>query len=229
MFKRKNKDRDVSDETKVVEIASEQILEEVSEKRKIEDETSIEQELKIKSYIDQKFDQMTRELSESNTSQMDRVNDTIGRLTNGLNQLLSAMQSELEAVKNIALEKEVKIQRYEEGYDQKNIKNFLGDLLRITDFANSKKDTSKEMSEIYEDLELLLEDAGMEKINFSAGESYDGNAKIVKIIDTLPTEDKEQDQTVADIKKSGYFIRISEDQTRVIRPVEAILYRYKNS
>lgn len=187
-----------------------------------------EEDVKIQSYIDKKFDEMTKELEEKSSLQMERVNSTVGKLTNGLNQLLSGMKSELEAVKNIALEKEVKIQRYEEGYDQKNIKNFLGDLLRITDYANSNKETADSVNEIYEDLELLLEDVGVEKINFNIGDSYDGNAKVVKIIDTLPTEVITQDNTVAKIIKNGYFIQIADEQIKVVRPVEVVLYRYEN-
>jgi len=147
MFGRRNNEEVIMEEETVDE-AIESVSEETTE---------------IQSYIDKKFDEMTRELEEKSSLQMQRVDDTIGKLTNGLNQLLSGMKSELEAVKNIALEKEVKIQRYEEGYDQKNIKNFLGDLLRITDFANSNKETADSLNEIYEDLELLLEDAGVEK------------------------------------------------------------------
>lgn len=192
------------------------------------EEDRAEETMEIQLYIDKKFDDMTKELEEKSSLQMERVNDTVGKLTNGLNQLLSGMKSELEAVKNIALEKEVKIQRYEEGYDQKNIKNFLGDLLRITDFANSNKETADSLNEIYEDLELLLEDAGVEKINFNVGDSYDGNAKVVKIIDTLSTEVITQDNTVAKIMKNGYFIQITDNQIKVIRPVEVTLYRYED-
>lgn len=212
MFGRRNNEEVIMEEETVDE-AIESVSEETTE---------------IQSYIDKKFDEMTRELEEKSSLQMQRVDDTIGKLTNGLNQLLSGMKSELEAVKNIALEKEVKIQRYEEGYDQKNIKNFLGDLLRITDFANSNKETADSLNEIYEDLELLLEDAGVEKINSNVGDSYDGNAKVVKIIDILQTEDIAQDNTVAKIIKNGYFIQIADDQIKVIRPVEVTLYRYKN-
>ena len=210
MFNRKNQGEGAVDE--IIESASEEKI-----------------GIDIKSYIDEKFDAMTRELEEKSSIQMNMVNDTLGKLTTGLNQLLSGMKSELEAVKNIALEKEVKIQRYEEGYDQKNIKNFLGDLLRITDFANSSKEVTEEMGEIYEDLEFLLEDAGVEKINFNIGDSYDGSAKVVKIIETLATEDIDKDNTVAEIRKSGYFIEIAEGQMKVIRPVEVVLYRYENS
>lgn len=202
-------------------IAKEEIADEATE-------CESEENMEIQSYIDKKFDEMTKELEEKSSLQMKRVNDTVGKLSNGLNQLLLGMKSELEAVKNIALEKEVKIQRYEEGYDQKNIKNFLGDLLRITDYANSNKETTDSMNEIYEDLELLLEDVGVEKINFNIGDSYDGNAKVVKIIDTLQTEDITQDNTVAKIIKNGYFIQIADEQIKVIRPVEVVLYRYEN-
>ena len=209
MFGRKNQEEDAVDE--VMESASEEKIE-------------------IESYIDIKFAEMTQELEEKNSQQINRVSDTVGKLTNGLNQLLSGMKSELEAVKNIALEKEEKIQRYEEGYDQRNIKNFLKDLLRIMDFANSNRGNTEAdaIGEIYEDLELLIEDAGVEKISFNVGDSYDGSAKVVKILDTLTTEDIDKDNTVAKIKKSGYFIQIADGQMKVIRPVEVVLYRYEN-
>ena len=204
---------------------------EVIEEKEMVDEaikSASENNTEIQSYIDKKFDEMRIELEEKSSLQIQRINNTIGKLTNGLNQLLSGMRSELEAVKNIALEKEAKIQRYEEGYDQKNIKNFLGDLLRITDYANSNREVAEPVNEIYEYLELLLEDAGVEKINFNVGDSYGGNEKVVKIIDTLPTKVMTQDNTVAKIIKNGYFIQIADEQRKVIRPVEVVLYRYKN-
>ena len=179
-------------------------------------------------YIDKKFDEMSHSIKENNTLQMDKVNETIEKLTGGLNQILSGMKSELEAVKDIALEKEAKIQRYEEGHDQKNIKVFLKDLLRIMDYTNSNKETSDVVTEIYEDLELLLENEGVEKIKLNVGDIYDGNAKIVKIINTIDTNEIEKDNMIFEIKKDGYFIEIVEDNYKVIRPVEIVLYKYRD-
>ena len=178
-------------------------------------------------HIDHKFDEIITSINENNFKQMEKVNTSIDKLTSGLNHILDGMKSELAAVKDIALEKEVKIQRYEEGYDQKNIKAFVKDLLRILDFANNNKETSNIVNEIYEDLTILLENEGVEKINLNVGEHYDGNAKVVKIISTKDIDDMEKNNVVYEIKKEGYFLEIAEDQIKIIRPSEIILYKYK--
>ena len=200
----------------------ESITEEISEFKEVED-------MHIKTYIDNKFNEMSYSMEMNNSHQMEKINDTITKLTSGLNQLLSGMKSELEAVKNIAMEKEAKIQRYEEGYDQKNVKVFLKDLLRISDFANSQKENNETIYEIWEDLELLLENEGIEKINLSVNDIYDGNASVVKIVSTVDTDDLEKDNMVREIKKEGYFIEIADDQIKVIRPSEVILYKYQGT
>ncbi len=204
-------------------------------KREEKEEEIIEAQPDLFSYFDEKFKNMTEELEEENSQQSKKVNETIeklngtiGKLTDGLNQILSDMRSELEAVKNIALEKEIKIQRYEEGYDQKIIKSFLNEILRIIDFAGHKKDDNDVVSEIYDDLELLLENEGIEKISLSIGDSYDGNEKMVKVTSTSITKDASKDNTVCEIKKDGYLIEIANEQNKVIRSTEVILYKYED-
>ncbi len=204
-------------------------------KKEEKKEVTIEVQPDLFSYFDEKFANMAEAIEEEKSQQskkanevVENLNGTIGKLTDGLNQILSDMRSELEAVKDIALEKEEKIKRYEEGYDQKNIKSFLSEILRITDFAGQNKEDNNAVAEIYEDLGLLLENEGIEKINLAIGDSYRGNEKTVKVISTSITKDTSKDNTVCEIKKNGYLVEITDEQNKIIRPTEVIIYKYED-
>ena len=205
----------MQDEQKSIEQQSEEVI------------TPVEENISV-SYIDQKFELMSEEINGKMLENSEETKLIIDKLTHGLNQLLSGMREELEAVKNIALEKEEKIRRYEEGYDQKIIKNFRNDILRILDFADSKmeEDSSGAVGEIHEDLEILIETMGLEKINLEVGHTYDGNKKVAKVKSTIITDDSKKDMMVEKVLKNGYFIQTTEDNIKMVRPTEIILYKY---
>ncbi len=193
-------------------------------------------------YVDKKFNEMSEiidtnndnhvrmieELKQINQNQIEKVDKAINGLTTGLNRLLSDMRVELEDVKNIANEKESRIIRYEDGYDYKILKDFTKELIRITEYADDNKDKDPRVGDIYEDLTILLENEGVEKIELAGGDKYTGNEKIAKIIDTQFTQDEEMDNIIKKIVKSGYSIYITEDKQKIIKPTEVIIYRYKN-
>ena len=184
----------------------------------------------FESYIDEKFNEISKIVNENHNEYMkktEQLDKTITNITSGLNQLLSDMREELEDVKNIANEKEARIKRYEDGYDYKILKDFTKELIKITEYADSKqKDFDRE--EIYEELTILLENEGIEKIELKEGDKYNGNEKIAKIKNTEFTQDKLKNNTIKEIVRDGYYICITEDKKKVLKPTEVIIYKYKN-
>jgi len=157
-----------------------------------------------------------------------------GKTKEGLNNAISKVVSELEGMKEhigsiqeLSLEKEEKIRRYESGYDHIKIKNFTKGLFRILEDIKEAKqeDTSAALSEIEEDLLILLENNGIEKVEIEIGSKFKTNMKLAKVISTVATENIDKDGKVKEVTKDGYFIAIDENTNKVIIPAEVIVYK----
>lgn len=140
---------------------------------------------------------------------------------------IGTMKEEVNAVKELALTKEEKIRRYEDGYDQKNIKQFYKELFKILESIRKERQTNDNevLEDIQEDLLLLLENNGIKKIEIEEDTSYEGLSKVAKVISTEETDDPSKDLLVKEIKKDGYFVQVDEEMRRVIRPAEVIVYK----
>lgn len=155
------------------------------------------------------------------------LNEMLKTHLNDVSNNIGAMKEEVRDVKELALEKEEKIRRYEEGYDQKNIKQFYKELFKILEFIRKERQTNdnEALEDIHDDLLLLLENNGIEKISVEEGYSYEGLSKVAKVIDTEDTDDITKDLLIKEVKKDGYFTQIDEGTQRVIRPAEVIVYK----
>jgi len=152
----------------------------------------------------------------------------------GLNNFVQHIMSEMEAMKEhiasiqeLSLQKEEKIRRYEDGYDQKQFKNFTKGLFRIIESIQEEKLESNcsSLSEIEEDILILLENNGIEKVEIEAGSSFKEYSKVAKITTTVETSDDTLDSTIKEVKKNGYIIQVDENTTKVVRPAEVVIYK----
>ncbi len=160
--------------------------------------------------------------------------DQHGKTKESLNNVISKVASELQGMKEhigsiqeLSLEKEEKIRRYESGYDQANIKNFTKGLFRILETIKEEqgKENSDSLSEIQEDILILLENNGIEKIDIELGKNYKEYSKVAKVIRTEMTTDSLKDSTVKEIKKDGYITQIDESTIKIHIPAEVIVYK----
>lgn len=140
---------------------------------------------------------------------------------------IETMKEEVRSVKELALEKEAKIRRYEEGYDQKNIKQFYKEFFKILESIRKERqiNDSEILEDLQDDLLLLLENNGIEKIDIKEGISYEGHSEVARVVDTEETHDPSKDLLIKEVKKDGYFIQVDEEMQRVIRPAEVIIYK----
>ena len=155
------------------------------------------------------------------------LNEMLKKHLDDVSNNIGTMKEEVSAVKELTLEKEEKIRRYEDGYDQKNIKQFYKDLFKILEFIRKERYEKDNivLEEIQEDLLLMLENNGIEKIEIDEGVSYEGHSKVAKVIDTEETNDPSKDLLIKEVKKDGYFVQVDDEMQRVIRPAEVIVYK----
>ena len=188
--------------------------------------------------VSKKADEVIGNIQNDSIESKKELENTISSLSGALKGMLDAMKNDIEvmkdevaALKKLTLDKDEKLKRYEEGYDQKNIKNFREELFRILHFIEDKKveDNSEALIEVHEDLGLLLEDVGIETIDIAIGDKYVGNEKIAAVKDIELTGDLEKDGTIFKKVRDGYSIPIAKGSEKVLRPVEIIVYKYDDS
>ncbi len=186
--------------------------------------------------VSKKSDDVIENIQNDSVRSKKEVENTIGSLAEALKSMIDVMKRDIEvmkdevaALKKLTLDKDEKIKRYEEGYDQKNIKNFRQELFRILHFIEDKKDEedSEALIEVHEDLELLLEDVGIDTINISTGDLYDGNEKIAAVKGVENTTDSDKDGIIFKKVRNGYSIQIADGSMKVLRPAEIIVYKYE--
>jgi len=171
---------------------------------------------------------------ETFTSQLESYEGQQVKTKDGLNNFVKHIMSEMEGMKEhiasiqeLSLEKEEKIRRYEAGYDQTNIKNFTKGLFRIlaTIKEEQAKEDSNSLSEIQEDILILLENNGIEKIDITIGNDYKEYSKVAKVTTTEVTTDPQKDSTVKEVKTDGYLTQVDETTVKVLIPAEVIVYK----
>ena len=188
--------------------------------------------------VSKKSDEVIGNIQKDSLNSKKEIETTISNLSGVLKNILDSMNKDIEVMKDevsalrkLTLEKDSKIQRYEEGYDQKNIKEFREELFRIIHFIEEKKkeDDSEALIEVHEDLGLLLEEVHIKKIPIEIGEKYEGKEKVAIVKKVKLTDSIEQDGLIATQVRNGYFIQTTEENIKVLRPAEIIVYKYEDN
>ena len=111
-------------------------------------------------------------------------------------------------------EKEL-MEPYEWSTIKKIIDQFLKELFRILEFIKEEqqKEYSNSLKEIEEDIILLLENNGINKINLHGIKSFDKLTKYAKIVRTEKTTFEEQDSTLKKVIRDGYYIQLDHEKT----------------
>ncbi len=184
--------------------------------------------------VNQKIEEVTKQLQDETSESKKEIRKIIEHLNIILKENLKDISSNIQLMQNevkettaLALAKEEKIRRYEDGYDQKNIKRFNKGYFRILESIRQErqKNDSEILEELQEDLLLLLDDNGIERVEINEGDSYEGLSKFAKVIETVETDDSAKDYIIKEIRKDGYFIQVDDDMKRVIQSAEVIVYK----
>lgn len=190
------------------------------------------------------LNKLYEENTKSNITTHKAVNTFIGQLQSyekqhektkeGLNNFIAHIMEELSgtkehvsAIQQLSLEKEEKIKRYEMGYDYSNIKNFTKGLFRIIEFIEQEdpSENNEILKEIKEDILLILENNGVDKIDIEVNDDYRQYVKVAKVIETVDTSNPEKDSMIKEVKTQGYKIDITDGKVNVLKPSEVIVYK----
>lgn len=159
--------------------------------------------------------------------QHEKTKDGLNNFIAHIMEELSGTKEHVSAIQQLALEKKEKIERYEAGYDYSKIKNFTNGLFRIIEFIEQGNisEENEILTEIREDILLLLENNGVEQIDVKINTNYGEYRKVAKVIETVDTDDEAKDSTIKEIKKQGYKIVIDGEKVNVLKPSEVIIYK----
>jgi len=122
-------------------------------------------------------------------------------------------------------EKEKKIKRYEDGYDQKITKNFHGYIFKIIDYILEQEQT-EELSFILDELMDMLYDNGIKVLEIQLKKPFKPNE--VKIRKIALTDNKALHKTVAKIIRQGYYVQITDEQKKILRQAEIYAYKFED-
>ena len=159
------------------------------------------------------------------------LNQTVGILKNNLgnvNSELVEIKNQLNALQQYTIEKDKKIRRFEEGYDFKIQKDFVKDIIEMIDYMEkqNQKEPSELVSEMIDDLLLMLENRSIYAIEFEENESYIGNEVIAKVNSVEESSDKEKENIIKEVSKKGFYIELENEEKKIIRPAGVIIYKF---
>ena len=171
---------------------------------------------------------------ESFTSQLKNYEGQQAKTKEGLNNFvqhimgkMDSMEERIGSIQELALEKEIKIRRYEDGYDQVKIKNFTKGLFNILESIKEErnKEDHEGLAEVEEDILILLENNGIEQTRVEVGSNFKDFSKVAKVVTTEETNDISKDSIIKEVRKDGYFIQVDENTTKVLIPAEIVIYK----
>jgi len=156
-----------------------------------------------------------------------KTKESLNAVVSKIADELQSMKEHINSIQELSLEKEVKIRRYEAGYNQTNIKNFTKGLFRILEIIKEEqsKNNSNSLSEIQEDILILLENNGIEQVEITVGNDYKEYSKIAKVITTEVTTNPQKDSTVKEVKRDGYITQVDDTRIKVLILAEVIIYK----
>ena len=177
-----------------------------------------------KSYMDvNPLNEQEKFLKNSLKSQFEQQTNHLVKLDKELKEL----NLKLESFAELTMEKEEKIKRYEEGYDQKIAKNFRKDIFDLIDFVEKEnRSENKSLTVILDDLDSILFNLTIEKLDILEKKDYD--LKQVTVVDRVLTDNPAYHNKVAKVLKNGYFSFITENQIKILRRAEITIYVNQN-
>jgi len=145
---------------------------------------------------------------------------------------LVELTQEVTAIRQFASQQQDRVQQLQDGYDWTIIKRFCMRIIRCIDnldariekLLNDGVETSY-LQDVRDELVFAIESSGVEQIPILAGSIYKGNEKIAEaVVEKELTYDKDLTGKVARIVRPGYQYVINDQQMRVVRTAQVVLY-----
>ena len=145
---------------------------------------------------------------------------------------LTELTQEVSAIRQFASQQQDRVRQLQDGYDWTIIKRFCMRIIRCIDNLDSRiKNLSDQGTEtgclhdVRDELVFAIESSGVEQIPIRTGSVYKGNEKIAEAISEKEhTDDPELVGKVARVVRPGYQYVINDQQVRVVRSAQVVLY-----
>lgn len=173
----------------------------------------------------ERLSQSGRDIAERNKLSLEKTDKCI---RSNLLVQLSDMKNQLDALQEYALSNNQKIRRFEDGYDLKIQNEFVIDIINTIEYLKkqNKKSKNNDLETAIEDLNIMLENNSIYKMEINNGDSYRGQEIMVKVVSTELTENTSKDYVIKEILKDGYYIEIN-DIKKMVKPAEVVIYKTK--
>jgi len=145
---------------------------------------------------------------------------------------LAELTEQISAIREYASSQQEKIKRLQEGYDWNIVKNFCIRIIHCIDNLEARieclrrqgADTA-ELEEIRDELIFALESSGVEQFQPRPGSEYRGQEKTAEVVkEKQHCGDSDLAGKIAKILRPGYRYLIDEENARVIRAAQVMLY-----
>jgi molecular chaperone GrpE (heat shock protein) len=145
---------------------------------------------------------------------------------------LTELTQEVSAIRQFASQQQDRVRQLQDGYDWTIIKRFCIRIIRCIDNLDSRirnlSDQGTEtgyLQDVRDELVFAIESSGVEQIQIQTGSVYKGNEKIAEAVaEKEHTDDPELAGKVARVVRPGYQYAINDQQVRVVRSAQVVLY-----
>jgi molecular chaperone GrpE (heat shock protein) len=145
---------------------------------------------------------------------------------------LIELTQEVSAIREFAAQQQDRVRQLQDGYDWNIIKRFCLRVIRCIDNIEERirkfREQGKpveELEDVRDELVFALESSGVEQFKPELKSSYRGLEKRVEAIhDRVQTKDAKLTGKIARIVKPGYQYVVSEDDAKVVRCSQVMLY-----
>ena len=145
---------------------------------------------------------------------------------------LLELTQEVSAIREFAAQQQDRVRQLQDGYDWNIIKRFCLRVIRCIDNIDErirkfrkKGESVEELEDVRDELVFALESSGVEQFEPELKSSYKGLEKRVEAVhDRVKTKDASLAGKIARIVKPGYQYVVSEDDAKVVRCSQVMLY-----
>lgn len=159
------------------------------------------------------------------------IQNNLCNLSDNSNKSFSTIIDFLSTIQNIAEDRSKEIDRYRNGYDYCNTKIFLKSIIRIIDQIDeylSKVDQNNDFHDVLDDIKdeilILLENNHIEEMLPITGSKYSSTSPDYKVVKRIEAPSSDLEMTIKEVVKTGYKLNISDEQSKIIREAEVVIF-----
>jgi hypothetical protein len=155
--------------------------------------------------------------------------------TEPVTQSLTDLTEQVSAIREFASQQQDRVKQLQDGYDWTIVKRFCIRIIRcidnLDDSMNNLEKAGEEtmhLENVRDELIFALESSGVEQFQPEINSDYKGTEKMAEALSKRQTtEDKSLAGKIASIVRPGYKYAVSDDDIKVVRSAQVMLYNVK--